>query len=212
MTVFICFARGDSEAVEALVRDIERTNREVWVDRELTGGERWWDEVLSQVRSCQLFVFVLSDKSLRSRACLSEYRYAVRLNRPVVPVLVRALTISPVPSGVADLQFVDYQTRTSLAVSTLLAALAAADTPVPLPSTLPPPPAVPMSYLIPPSSREVDARRAEPLPTLADPAAPPVSMPSIDVGAIRSAEAGRINSSKEVAHPETGRSSIATCE
>ena len=110
MTVFICFAPGDSEAVEALARAIERTNREVWLEREFAGGESWWDEVLSQVRSCQVFVFVLSDRSLRSKRCLAEYQYAVDLYRPVVPVLVSDLTISPVATDVALRQFVDYRT------------------------------------------------------------------------------------------------------
>ena len=84
MTVFVSYARADRDTASELACDIEQTNRTVWLDPELTGGQFWWDDVLSRIRACQLFVFVLSDKSLRSLSCITQYHYAVALNRPVL--------------------------------------------------------------------------------------------------------------------------------
>ena len=69
MTIFISYARRDETVVQALHVDIERSRREVWYDRELEGGQSWWDTILATIRSCDLFLFVLSPDSITSRAC-----------------------------------------------------------------------------------------------------------------------------------------------
>lgn len=148
MTVFISYARKDKDAVDVLARDIERAKRVVWIDRELTGGQGWWDAILGQIRECHLFVFVLSAESLKSKACTAELRYAEGLNRPILPVMVRDVAVQLAPKVVANAQIVDYRQRTADAAIDLLNALAAPK-PSPLPDQLPDPPAVPMSYLNP---------------------------------------------------------------
>ena len=77
MRTFISYARQDQAAVEALNADLERARVDVWMDEELTGGESWWDTILEQIRSCDLYIFALSPNSLRSRACKAELEYAL---------------------------------------------------------------------------------------------------------------------------------------
>ena len=69
MSIFISYARKDRAAAETLRHDLERTRSSVWLDDELTGGQAWWETILGQIRSCDLFVFALSPDSLRSKAC-----------------------------------------------------------------------------------------------------------------------------------------------
>ena len=69
MRIFISYAREDQAAVEALSADLERARFQIWMDYELIGGESWWDTILEQIRSCDLYIFALSANSLRSRAC-----------------------------------------------------------------------------------------------------------------------------------------------
>ena len=66
MEVFVSYARRDAEAVARLRSDIERARNGVWIDRELEGGEQWWDQILEHIRSCGLFVFALSEDSAHS--------------------------------------------------------------------------------------------------------------------------------------------------
>jgi hypothetical protein len=146
MTVFISYARKDHELVDVLVRDVVRARQHVWLDRDLTGGQDWWDTVLAQIRSCRLFIFVLSAASLRSRACLAELRYASDLGRPILPVMVSDVALQLVPQIIARTQIVDYRRRDADAAVDLTNALAMADTESPLPDPLPEPPAVPASY------------------------------------------------------------------
>jgi TIR domain/Protein of unknown function (DUF2510) len=148
VTVFISYARKDASAVDVLARDIERAKRNVWIDRELTGGQSWWDTILGQIRGCSLFLFVLSPDSLKSKACQAELRYASDLARPILPVIVRDVAIQLAPHQLSNAQMVDYRERTPEAVIDLVNALAA-PLPGPLPAVLPEPPPVPMSYLNP---------------------------------------------------------------
>jgi hypothetical protein len=146
MTVFISYARKDHELVDVLVRDVVRARQQVWLDRDLTGGQDWWDTVLAQLRRCRLFIFVLSAHSVRSRACLAELRYASDLGRPILPVMVSEVSLQLVPRIVARTQIVDYRRRDADAAVDLTNALDMASTDSPLPDPLPEPPTLPASY------------------------------------------------------------------
>jgi hypothetical protein len=147
MEVFICCARRDAEVVDLLRRDVERAKCKVWVDRELTGGQEWWDTILSQIRSCSLFVFVVSPESLRSKACMVELRYALALGRPLLPVMVRDTSLQLVPREIGNSQIVDYRQRDADSAFALVNALVEASPAPALPAVLPPPPLLPMSYM-----------------------------------------------------------------
>jgi hypothetical protein len=58
--------------------DLERARVQVWMDEELIGNESWWDTILEQIRSCELYIFALSPNSVGFRACQAELDYAMR--------------------------------------------------------------------------------------------------------------------------------------
>jgi hypothetical protein len=147
VSIFISYARGDRSAVEVLARDLERTHQRVWMDDELTGGQRWWDTIIGQIRACDLFVFALSPESLKSRACRLELEYALALQRPLLPVQIRDVAISTAPHAVADTQIVDYRERTPESSIALVSAVMHRPPPPNLPEHLPSPPPPPMSYM-----------------------------------------------------------------
>ncbi|MFL5039863.1 MAG: toll/interleukin-1 receptor domain-containing protein, partial [Xanthobacteraceae bacterium] len=62
--VFISYSRADLDAVNVLVQDLEGLGYEPWFDQALTGGQRWWDNILSQIRNCEFFVSTLTPESL----------------------------------------------------------------------------------------------------------------------------------------------------
>jgi hypothetical protein len=120
----------------------------VWLDRELSGGQAWWAQILAEVRACDLFVLVVTAQALGSAACRREHEYAAALGKPVLPVLASD-TVSPnlLPPALAEIQYVDYRGRDRAAVLRLARAVAAIPAAGPLPDPLPPPPDVPVSYL-----------------------------------------------------------------
>jgi hypothetical protein len=149
MSIFISYARKDRAAVETLRHDLERARSSVWLDDELTGGQAWWETILGEIRSCELFVFALSPDSLRSKACQAELRYAVELKRPLLAVMVRAVSVQLAPAAIADTQIIDYTERTADSAVALVTAAANRPLAPPLPQPLPTPPLPPMSYMNP---------------------------------------------------------------
>lgn len=147
MAVFISYARSDRLAVDVLRRHIELSQREVWLDERLTGGQAWWDSILSQVRSCEVFLYALSPDSLDSRACRVEFDYAEALARPILPVMVREVAVQLAPPRIANTQIVDYTSPTAESAMSLRNALDAMPRPPSLPDPLPDEPPVPISYL-----------------------------------------------------------------
>lgn len=147
MTVFITYARKDRDVVRQLRADIGQLGHPVWLDEEMTGGHQWWSTILRQIRECTVYVFALSPESLRSRACLSELRYAEMLGRPILPIMVRPVAANTAPAVLANTQIVDYANRTPDTVLGLLRAFNALPSAGPLPSPLPPEPPIPTSYL-----------------------------------------------------------------
>jgi hypothetical protein len=148
MNVFISYARNDKPIVDELVTDLTSVGARVWIDTQgIKTGQPWWDEVLNQIRRCDIFIFALSASSLHSAACKAENNYAHRLGKALLPIRVDSCSLATVPADLARLQIADYRSNDKAAFARLLGALQTAPRSKPLPSPLPTPPAVPMSYL-----------------------------------------------------------------
>ncbi|MFN9622781.1 MAG: toll/interleukin-1 receptor domain-containing protein, partial [Cyanobacteriota bacterium] len=146
--IFLSYSRNDQLPASNLAKDLRDLGHAVWMDQELTGGQAWWDQILANIRACELFVFVLSSASLYSTACQREYGYAADLNRPILPVLVRdGLSSSVLPPALSEVQFLYCRARHVEAIIALARALQSLPLGQPLPDPLPAPPEVPLSYL-----------------------------------------------------------------
>ncbi|OBH99003.1 sensor domain-containing protein [Mycobacterium sp. E2733] len=147
MPLFISYSSQDRAAVDALTGALRRAQQQVWFDQELGGGESWWNKILEQVRSCDVFVVALSNNWLQSKPSQAELRYARALNRPILPVRigdVDSMRVNPL----AALQIIDYREPTVDAGIQLVTAVHALQSkPVPLPDPLPDEPPVPFGYI-----------------------------------------------------------------
>lgn len=147
MLVFFSYAREDRRKVELLAGRMQSLGHQVWLDRELSGGQPWWDVVLTQLQSADVVVYALSPASLRSQACGAEMSYARALARPVLPVMVERTPPDALPPDLGRLQVVDYVNPTEDSAFALARAVAQLPPAPPLPRPMPPSPAVPLSYL-----------------------------------------------------------------
>ncbi len=147
MQVFVSYAREDGSAVERVISDLERHGQDVWWDRELTGGSRWWAIVLEQIRECDVFLLAVSRASLESLACRLELDYAVQGWRPVLPVLLDEVPDYLIPRKVASVQFVDYRQHRPDRSSHLLQAVRALPPAPPRPATRPADPPAPGAHI-----------------------------------------------------------------
>jgi len=147
MRIFMSYSSRNRAQVLALVADLRAMGHEVWIDQALSGGQSWWDEILTQIRACEAFVFALSPQYINSIPCQLEIDYAQKLNRLLVPVQIADVAINRLPSAVQSLQLIDCRTLDKDALIRLVRAInLLPDAPI-LPNPLPPPPDVPISRL-----------------------------------------------------------------
>jgi hypothetical protein len=146
--VFVSYSRNNLDAVTQLVKDLQDVGFNAWHDQTLTGGQRWWDNILASIRDCDIFIFALSKESWESEACQSELAYVVELRKPILPVRVSEnIHLNLLPAPLNEIQVTDYRGRDKAAAFALLRAINASPGAPPLPDPLPAPPPVPVSYL-----------------------------------------------------------------
>jgi hypothetical protein len=140
--IFISYSREDRTFVESLRADLSQLGHDVWMDQRLVGGQEWWDEILRNIRECDLFVLGLSPRSVESEACLLELRYSSAVRRPFLPAMVLSTDPNYLPPEIAHAQFVDYTRSDREALLHLVASITQLPPPPPLPDPLPEPPAM----------------------------------------------------------------------
>jgi len=146
--IFISYNRVSSGAVEVLADDLLATGHEVWFDQSITGGQQWWNEILANIRQCDLLIFALAPESLQSHACREELGYAGQLGKGVLPLLVAdGVQTSLLPRPLGEIQFIDYRSQDRRTALALVRAINRLPPPPPLPDPLPEPPPLPISYL-----------------------------------------------------------------
>ncbi len=86
MKIFISYAHEQREKVDQLEQILVNLGHSVWFDKQLVGGTPWWDEILEQIRNCDVFLYAMSQESSVSDACKSERDYAAALKKPILPI------------------------------------------------------------------------------------------------------------------------------
>jgi hypothetical protein len=146
--IFISYSRQSEPITKTLAQDMDDLGHIVWYDQELSGGQSWWDQILANIRDCDIFVMVLDPRSITSVACKREYGYASELGKPILPVLVSSeVSVSLLPPALSKIQMVDYRNRDTNAAFKLARSLASIPPARPMPDPLPAPPEAPLSYL-----------------------------------------------------------------
>lgn len=147
--VFLSYSREDEKLVTSLQTALGpgQLGCEVWLDSRLGGGQPWWDEILKEIRACDLFVLAVTMHSVNSAACMRECTYARSVGKPLLPVLLSEVSTNLLPQSVSDVQLVDYREDDRDAVASLARALLQIGAARALPDPLPDPPPVPFSYL-----------------------------------------------------------------
>jgi hypothetical protein len=145
--VFVSYSRNNLDIVTQLIQDLQAVGVNTWHDQTLTGGQRWWDNILSEIRDCEIFVFALSPESWKSEACRSELKYVTQLKKPILPVLVSdGINLNLLSAPLNEIQVTDYRKRDKGATLALFKSINTTPPGPALPDPLPAPPPVPISY------------------------------------------------------------------
>jgi hypothetical protein len=144
--IFISYCSRDRAIASELAGELAGLGYEVWFDREIAGGELWWEKILKSIREANLFVFLLTPDSLSSDACRREYLYAASLNKRILPILAASgVDVLLLPPQLQAIQYVDYRPGYAGALESLTRALGSLPPELSPPDSLPPPPEAPVS-------------------------------------------------------------------
>ena len=146
--VFISYSRESAARIQTMISDLAALGHAVWYDRELTGGQAWWDAILENIRNTDVFIFAVDNHSLASPACQSEYQYADSLGLPILPALVgEGVSVNLMPAALQRLQLIDLTSGDRDSALALARAIGELPPRGQLPDPLPQSPEAPMSYL-----------------------------------------------------------------
>lgn len=122
MRLFITYAHENLTEVQQLVEILSAGGHSVWFDYQLLPGQDWKRELGEAIADCETYVYALTKASVMSDWCQWEFATAVRLHKPVVPVLLEADVA--IPDSLQKLQYADLSRGAApVAVAKLMGAL-----------------------------------------------------------------------------------------
>lgn len=89
MKLFVSYRSTDSSNVDPIVARLRSLGYEVWQDKtSIPPGQDWWEAICEGIVGCDVFLFMVSEESVKSFACLAELSYAHELNLPIIPFVI----------------------------------------------------------------------------------------------------------------------------
>src|SRR5215213_777224 len=100
LNIFISYRRTDSQFVDRLEVDLRVRGYQTWLDRidlARQGGHSWKEELRKEIERAHVILLVVSPKAIESPYVRWEYIYALKLNKPLIPLLYL-----PCPDGIPE--------------------------------------------------------------------------------------------------------------
>jgi hypothetical protein len=144
--LFISYARRDMPVVAQLVNELREMGHEPFYDQDLTGGQRWWDVLLTRIEESDGFLPVLSDAYIDSEACGQEAHWAADVGVPILPLDLGSVGPEMCDPLVAQTNWIRYGLEDRTSIARLARALGALPPRTP-PAQAPARPPVPVTYL-----------------------------------------------------------------
>ncbi|ESA33390.1 wd40 repeat-containing protein [Leptolyngbya sp. Heron Island J] len=106
--VFLAYAQADAEVMDSMRRALWRQGFTVWSSQtDIPTGEAFKQAVNRGIEEADSMVYLLSSDALKSKYCQYELKYALALNKRIIPLLVNPLGAAESPSELASLQYID---------------------------------------------------------------------------------------------------------
>lgn len=103
--VFVSYSRQDREDVEGLKERLGDKGVNVWIDLvDIPVSSQWRDEVADGIRRSDVFLFVVTPRSVSSAMCREELALAVEYGKRIVPLVHEAVPRQDLPQALDPIQ------------------------------------------------------------------------------------------------------------
>lgn len=107
MRLFISYAHVDKYLVEKeIVSVLIDAGHDVWIDDRLQIGGQWAEQLFNEIESADAFIFAMTPESVASEWCQKEVNHALKLKKPIFPILLQERTA--IPGSLSHYQYVDF--------------------------------------------------------------------------------------------------------
>src|SRR5690349_1317554 len=105
--VFISYSRKDIVFAKRLTAELQKCDLDFWIDWEgIPPTVDWWQEIEKGIEEADVFLFLISPDSVRSKVCGQEIETAVSNGKRVIPVVVRESSWDETPPQLRHLNYI----------------------------------------------------------------------------------------------------------
>lgn len=112
--IFVSYSHNDREDAELIIKLLTRFDEDydIWWDFQIRSGTNWRESIKTEIRTRDIFIFLMSKDSMASEFCHEELRIAHETGRFLLPIVIeQPIDNSQLPEDVAsylnDYQYVD---------------------------------------------------------------------------------------------------------
>ena len=108
--VFISYSRKDIEFAKRLTGELEKNNLDFWVDWEgIPPTVDWMKQVQKGIEESDVFLFLLSPDSAKSKVCGEEIAHAIKNGKRLIPLTIRDVKPEEVPQSLSHLNWIFFR-------------------------------------------------------------------------------------------------------
>jgi hypothetical protein len=108
--VFISYSRKDIEFAKRLTGELQKSDLDFWIDWEgIPPTVDWWKQIEKGIEESDVFLFLISPDSAKSRVCGQEIDHAVKNGKRLIPLLVREIEADKNPPHLSHLNWIFFR-------------------------------------------------------------------------------------------------------
>src|SRR5512141_809626 len=105
--VFISYSRKDIEFAKKLTGELQKSDLDFWIDWEgIPPTVDWWREIEKGIEEADVFLFLISPDSAKSKICGQEIDTAVKNGKRIIPIVVREIEWEDTPPQLGHLNYI----------------------------------------------------------------------------------------------------------
>jgi WD40 repeat protein len=108
--VFVSYSRKDIEFAKRLTGELQKSDLDFWIDWEgIPPTVDWWKEIQKGIEEADIFLFLISPDSVKSKVCNQEIDYAVINGKRLIPLVVWDIQTEEAPAKLASLNWIFFR-------------------------------------------------------------------------------------------------------
>jgi TIR domain-containing protein len=105
--IFVSYSRREVGFIDDLVRNLEQSGHEVWLDyRNLIPGKPWQDQIYQGIQNADVILLVVSKASLSSQNVEVEWRRVIEQKKRIILLIFEAVDL---PKELESYEWVDFR-------------------------------------------------------------------------------------------------------